>query len=279
MSSSVNDLTVCRWQDAKPRLRKALGDYLLGAQRAVKNGEACPYRIKDTYLLLRGEQFDNGARELVVVGLDGDMAIGTRAAVNHALNHGFQSIRAHFSKRGALRFIQRLGFPAQLIEIRDGREFVIQIRFENMGGKSSSRSSSNTVTTTTNVSGSAAAQGDNYGVMLSGVNSSDINLTMTDHGALEVAKEFGDTALNLAGSALKNNASVSTHAIDALTNAAGQQAQTTKAAIAMANAAKTREQTGATESNNKTLTTMSLVIGIVATLITIYFMMKKGAKA
>lgn len=66
-----------------------------------------------------------------------------------------------------------------------------------MGGSSSSSSSSSSNTNTTNNSGSNAASGDNYGAMVSGINNSDVNLVMTDHGAIAAAGGLADEALNL----------------------------------------------------------------------------------
>ena len=98
-----------------------------------------------------------------------------------------------------------------------------------MGGKSSSsnKTSTNTTNTTTtkNVSGSNAAQGDNNGVMLSGVTDSNINVQMTDHGAINKAVELGELALSHNGAALesavdlgkealKSNENVSIHALE-----------------------------------------------------------------
>ncbi|PSU34670.1 chemotaxis protein [Photobacterium lutimaris] len=82
-------------------------------------------------------------------------------------------------------------------------------------GRSKSKKSSNT----TNVSGTAAASGDNNGVMLSGVNDSSINVNMTDHGAMEQAAELGELALT-------SNVKVTTEALDSNT-------QVTKAALGM----------------------------------------------
>lgn len=80
-----------------------------------------------------------------------------------------------------------------------------------MGGKSKSSNKTTTTTNTTNntnnVSGSAAASGDNNGLMLAGVNDSNINVTMTDHGAMERAAELGELALS-------SNTAVSKAALD-----------------------------------------------------------------
>lgn len=123
-----------------------------------------------------------------------------------------------------------------------------------MGGKSSSSSN----TTTTNTSGSVAAQGDNNGVMISGVNDSTIDLTLSDYGAIE-------GALGLAEEVISQSSATSQHAVDAITSMAGQQNATTQAAIAMANDAKAREQTGENESNNEVMRV--LIIGFVITAI------------
>ncbi|MEZ9063858.1 MULTISPECIES: hypothetical protein [unclassified Vibrio] len=311
------------WDNAKPRLCKALGDYLKQAEIEVKAGRESLYRVGDTYMLLRGEQSPIGSKELVVVALAGDMAAGTLSAIHHGVANGFESIRAHFSKRGAYRYIQRkLQLPVREIET-DKDEYVLQIRFEDMGGRSSSKSDAKTVTTTTNKSNSQVIGGDNNGFALSGIENSDINLSMTDHGAMAVAGKtaeeafnfgtdaldfasdtvdtsfsFGENALdsaldanenalngafgfgeraldanaNLSEYAIGANSDLSEHAIDSIKSMAGQQTETTKAAIAMANAAKGREQTGENESNNELLKNISLMVGIVVSLITMAYL-------
>ncbi len=302
MFSLESNLIPESWEVAKPRLSKALGDYLPQAQIEVQAGREVIYRVNDTFMLLRGEILKDNTRELVVVALAGDMAAGTMSAVNHARIHGFDSIRAHFAKKGALRFIERkLKLPVREVETREN-EHVLQIRFNDMGGKSSSKSTSQNVTTTTNNSGSAAAGGDNLGVMLSGVNNSDINLQMTDHGAMAVAGNLAEEAFNFGNNSLKVNQNVvsdsldfasdalygafnfgeeainankdvSQYAIDSIASMAGQQSETTKAAIAMANASKAREQTGENNSNNELLKNISLMVGILGTVITIAYLL------
>lgn len=395
---SLKSSLVCeQWEVAKPRLRTALGDYLAEAEQEVQAGREAVYRIDDTVMLLRGENLSDGQRELVVVGLCGDMAQGTMAAVNHGIAHRFDSIRAHFSKRSATRFIQRkLGLPAKTIEVRNGREYIVQIRFKDMGGSSKSKSSNSTTNNTTNTSGSVAVDGDNLGLVVSGVNDSDINLSVTDHGSVAMAGElaeeafqfgsdalsanqsaledsfkfasgslsesfdfangvaagsigaisnavddsyklvsdtvdgslaFGgdaldamqgamndsyrlvedmasgsvgavsnalddslafasntmddtlsflsgatEEALNFGQSAMEQSSKDNQYAMDAIMSMAGQQGQTTKDAIAMANAAKAREQTGENESNNELLKNISLMVGILGTIITIAYL-------
>lgn len=301
MFSLESNLIPETWGNAKPRLCKALGDHLKQAEIEVQEGRESLYRVDDTYLLLRGEQSQSGSKELVVVALAGDIAAGTLSAINHGRTNGFDSIRAHFSKSGAYRYIQRkLRLPVREIETHKN-EHVLQIRFDDMGGKSSSKSDAKTVTTTTNKSNSQGIGGDNNGFALSGIENSDINLTMTDHGAMAVAGRtaeeafnfgtdaldfasdtadksfaFGEKALDGAFSfgedALNANTDLSAHAIDSIKSMAGQQTETTKAAIAMANASKAREQTGENESNNELLKNVSLMVGILVSVLTMAYM-------
>lgn len=290
MFSLESNLIPETWGNAKPRLCKALGDYLKQAEIEVQEGRESLYRVEDTYMLLRGEQSQSGSKELVVVALAGDMAAGTLSAINHGKANGFDSIRAHFSKRGAHRYIQRkLRLPVREVETHKN-EHVLQIRFDDMGGKSSSRSDAKTVTTTTNKSNSQGIGGDNNGFALSGIENSDINLSMTDHGAMAVAGrtaeeafKFGtdaldfsadtvDASLGFGESALDANVNLSEHAIDSIKSMAGQQTETTKAALAIAGAAKAREQTGENESNNELLKNVSLIVGILVSLLTMAYM-------
>jgi len=306
MWSLKSNLTAERWERVKETLKPALQDYAEQAEKAVERGDERVYRLGETVLLLRGEQLNKASRELVVVALVGDMASGTLGAVNHARANGFDSIRAHFFRPGAERYIrENLKLPVKEIE-RRGDERVLRIRFADMGGRSSSQSRQSNITTTTNTSGSAAAGRDNYGVMLAGVNDSDINLTMTDHGAMAVAGsmaeeafDFGqqtlksnetvvtgaldtvnntvDEAFTFGTSALEETSEVSQYAIDSIKSMAGQQTETTKAAIAMASDAKSREQTGGLDSDNSLLKNVSLIVGIAGTLITVAFLVTRKA--
>ncbi|MCF8779934.1 chemotaxis protein [Vibrio sp. IRLE0018] len=64
-----------------------------------------------------------------------------------------------------------------------------------MGGKSKSSNTTNS----TNVSGQNAISGDNLGTAISGVNNSTINVTATDHGAIDKAFELGGELINQSG--------------------------------------------------------------------------------
>lgn len=69
-----------------------------------------------------------------------------------------------------------------------------------MGGHSkSSNSTSNTSTTnttSTNVQGTNGISGDNEGVALSGVNNSKINITASDHNAIQKAADIAELSIN-----------------------------------------------------------------------------------
>jgi|GEM_PF-1711631 len=307
MWSLKSSLQPEQWARVEETLKSALRDYWKGAKRAVEKGAEQVFRLGETVMLLRSERLRDNTLELVVVALVGDMASGTLGALNHARAHGFDSIRAHFFRQGAERFIRnKLGLPVQEIE-RHGDERVLRIRFADMGGRSSSQSRQSNITTTTNTSGSAAAGRDNYGIMVAGVNDSDINLSMTDHGAMTVAGnlaeealDFGqqtlksnervvtgslntvnntvDEAFNFGTSALEETSEVSQYAIDSIKSMAGQQTETTKAAITMASGAKSREQTGGLDSDNALLKNISLIVGIAGTIITIA-VLYKGSKS
>lgn len=82
-----------------------------------------------------------------------------------------------------------------------------------MGGGGSS--SSKNTTESTNTSGQNAISGDNLGVTIAGVNDSNIDVTMTDHGAMERAAELGELALTSNVQALEVAAGLGSDAIDA----------------------------------------------------------------
>lgn len=118
------------FDEAAPHLRSALGEYFDEARQVVASGEECCYKHEKTYMQLRGEVYPCGRRELVVVGLAGDMLTGTQAAIRHAKQNGFTSIRAHFFRRGAERFIRdKINHSVVEIERRGEHERVLRIDF------------------------------------------------------------------------------------------------------------------------------------------------------
>ena len=71
-----------------------------------------------------------------------------------------------------------------------------------MGGGGRTSSTSNT--TNNNTSGTSAISGDNLGVVLSGISGSEVNITSTDHGAIEGAAIIADSALKMGEESLKS---------------------------------------------------------------------------
>lgn len=81
-----------------------------------------------------------------------------------------------------------------------------------MGGGGSS--SSNTTTNTKNVSGQNAIDGDNLGVAVSGVSDSTLNITATDHGAVDKAFGFGEQTLEFASDTVDESFAFAGDALD-----------------------------------------------------------------
>jgi hypothetical protein len=86
-----------------------------------------------------------------------------------------------------------------------------------MGGDS--ESSNSTTNNTTNTSGSAAVNGDNYGPQISGVSGSDINVEMSDHGAIDGALDLAGDVVDTMGDALGSMENVTDSALDAMSDA------------------------------------------------------------
>ncbi len=113
--------------EAFPHIETALNGYVWGACQECWLNQATCYRLGDTYMLLRIER---DTQELAVVALQGEMKSGTQAAITHAKQLGLKSIRAHFFRRGAERFIRRqLGEEAQTVAVTQGGEHVVRIIF------------------------------------------------------------------------------------------------------------------------------------------------------
>ncbi|HDY8229017.1 TPA: hypothetical protein ACGUU0_003370 [Vibrio vulnificus] len=127
-----------------------------------------------------------------------------------------------------------------------------------MGGSSKANTTNNTTTTTTNKSNSVGVGGDNSGIILSG-NEGDIQLTQTDHGAIEGAFEFGESALS---EAFGFGESVFSNAVNALNNS-------TQSAYAFANSVNASNATqGASDMlNSKTTLFLAVGLGVVSLLI------------
>ncbi|WP_139078864.1 hypothetical protein [Aliivibrio logei] len=112
---------------AFPHIETALNGYVWGAYQECLLSQAHCYRIDDTYLMLR---IEHDTSELAVVALQGDMMTGTKAAIEHAKALNLSSIRAHFFRPGAERFIKRkLNENAKTIAITHNNEHVVRIIF------------------------------------------------------------------------------------------------------------------------------------------------------
>ncbi|TYZ35479.1 chemotaxis protein [Vibrio alginolyticus] len=172
----------------------------------------------------------------------------------------------------------------------------------------SSKSKSSNTSNTTNVSGQNAISGDNLGVAISGVNNSNINTTMTDHGAVNAAMELGEKAFDeafafggemlnsnerisleamdtthdiaetaidevadFAGDSLATYASTNSENLDMLAGLAGNQAaQNSKNLQAMMDLAKFKQDGGQVETSK-----MMVMLAIVLVLVLGYVMVKK----
>lgn len=275
---SKDSLKPVTWKEASPYLVTALGDYVEDAKQQVKSGNERLYRIGHTYMLLRGEQLTNHDVELVVVALAGDLQEGVKAAIDFAQQHGFDSIRGHMKRRGALRFIQRKIVSNAQLNDNQHDEYEIRIGL-TMGGRSKSSTSTNTQTWTTNKSSSAASGGDNSGLVLSG-DENNIELNMSDYGAIESSIDLAKSAIssneravqegfNLADNLTEETFKFSTRNIDTIKSIADQQSTTTKDALAIVNSIKSQELTGTNQSDNDLLKTVAIVVGIMASLATV----------
>ncbi len=125
-----------------------------------------------------------------------------------------------------------------------------------MGGSTKSETANQTTTTTTNKSNSVGVGGDNSGIILSG-NEGDINLTQTDHGSVDAAFEFGDSALSEAFGFGES-------ALEAMNNS-------TQSALAFAGAANASANTGGASDvlDSKFLVYMGAGVGLVLLLVII----------
>ncbi len=113
--------------EAFPHIETALNGYVWGACEECWLNQATCFRLGQTYMMLRVE---SDIQELAVVALQGEMKSGTQAAIAYAKQLGLKSIRAHFFRRGAERFICRqLGEKAKTIAVTPEGEHVVRIIF------------------------------------------------------------------------------------------------------------------------------------------------------
>nr|WP_321386241.1 chemotaxis protein [uncultured Vibrio sp.] len=161
----------------------------------------------------------------------------------------------------------------------------------------SSNSDSTNNSTSTNNSGQNAISGDNLGVAISGINDSTINTTMTDHGAIDAAFEFGgelldsnervtmqamdttqdvaetaiDEVAEFAGNSLATYASTNSENLNMLAGLAGNQAaQNSKNLQSMMDLAKFKQDGGQVETSK-----LTVLLSIVLVLVLGFVMVKK----
>lgn len=146
-----------------------------------------------------------------------------------------------------------------------------------MGGKSKSSNK----TQTTNVSGQNAISGDNLGTAISGVNGSTINVTATDHGAvdaglalgqeafalggeiIESAENMHQTNTNFAEGVLEEYSATNSENLQMMAGLAGNQAtQNTKNISAMMELAKFNKDGGQSTQNSMNLYLMMFVAAV-----------------
>ncbi|XDF78832.1 hypothetical protein AAFX60_006925 [Aliivibrio fischeri] len=133
-----------------------------------------------------------------------------------------------------------------------------------MGGGSTD-STTETTTTTTNTSGSNAAQGDNLGTMISGVNNSTINTTVTDHGAVSGSLDFAgdvvDKVLESNTAANNNVTEIANTAMSTVKDSASQMAINAKESMNFAKEMATTTITGGSSEGQKQI--VIVVLGCV----------------
>ncbi|MBV7298933.1 MULTISPECIES: chemotaxis protein [Vibrionaceae] len=137
-----------------------------------------------------------------------------------------------------------------------------------MGGQSSSKN----VTSTSNVSGQNAISGNNLGTAISGINESTINVTATDHGAIEKSLLFAENAMNgslsFAGDALDDMSSANSENLQMLAGLAGNQAEQNKQSLdSVMELAKFKQDNGQSKTRQEQLimlVVIALILGAVA---------------
>ena len=140
-----------------------------------------------------------------------------------------------------------------------------------MGKGGSSKSTNNTQTTST--SGQNGITGDNLGVTVAGVNNSSLDITMTDHGAIEKATEMAELSMTTLGDGvervLDSNTDVTTHAIDSVERSSSVNAQhlaavASSAATQNAKSLETVAQLATTQSDGGQIETTQQIVKAVA---------------
>ena len=162
-----------------------------------------------------------------------------------------------------------------------------------MGGGGRTSSTSNT--TNNNTSGTSAISGDNLGVVLSGISGSEVNVTSTDHGAIEGASAIANHALDsnvsainsaldfgresqaasnstaqlaiteateVSTEAMENMLSNSENTTAAIKSMAAQSGESARAALTMAENTISQSQIGSDGEMSKVAIAVAVVLGV-----------------
>lgn len=117
------------WNTAKAALKPALLDHYNDAENEINAGREMLFDTGDCFLLLRIEQ-QGHQRELVVVGLAGNIKSGTLAAVGFGVITKCDSLRCHTLRpRAKMRFFQSLKMPVFISGADDDGQTIIRMFF------------------------------------------------------------------------------------------------------------------------------------------------------
>lgn len=121
----LSNLFSLPWGIAFPRLSRALGGY--DPSHEVESGKAFPFLIgkpnDGAFVLVRTEQ-----NEMVVVAFEGvnKLKDASQVLVELAKAIKAKTIRIHTKRPGEQRYLNRLGYPFELVETQ-GEEFVLRM--------------------------------------------------------------------------------------------------------------------------------------------------------
>lgn len=121
----LSNLFSLPWKVAKPYLQKALGGYDPSAE--VEQGLAFSFYIgkpnQGAVVLVRTEQ-----SEMVVIAFEGvhKLKDASKVIVELAKAIKAKTIRIHTERKGEQRYLNRLGLPFELVEMR-GKEHVLRM--------------------------------------------------------------------------------------------------------------------------------------------------------
>lgn len=104
---------IASWPELVEHVGPALGDDQELIRQQFEAGHVSGWRIRDCWVLLRGE-----GSELVIVAMAGKgLQHATGVIINSARRTGFKTLRAHTERPGLLRLIQRAAPQAYKREI------------------------------------------------------------------------------------------------------------------------------------------------------------------